>query len=35
LTGFVQAHPSVLAGDLVVRKDDLTFRLIAADDETL
>src|SRR5208282_5132383 len=35
LTGFVQAHPGVLTGDLVIRKDDLAFRLIAAHDETL
>jgi hypothetical protein len=31
LTGFVQTHPSVLAGDLIIRKDDLAFGLVPAD----
>jgi hypothetical protein len=34
LSGFVQAQPSVLAGDLVIRKDNLAFVLIAADGKT-
>ena len=35
LAGFVQAHPGMLAGDLVIRQDDLAFGLVAADDKTL
>jgi hypothetical protein len=33
LAGFVQAHPGVLVGDLVIREDDLAFGLVAPDDK--